>query len=323
MNPIRWGILGCGGIANKFAKSLAVVPGGELAACASNTPGKAADFAARHGVSFYCEGYEALLARDDVDAVYVATTHNFHHDNVLLALDAGKHVLCEKPIGVSKAQVETMAGSAREKGLFLMEAIWSRFLPSLTHMSDLLKQGAIGEVRTLRADFCFRVKYDPQHRLLNPDLAGGALWDVGIYPVSTASLVFGGEQPVQVEAVADIGKTGVDEQSAYLFRYASGALAILSSSVRSHSQNRLEVCSTEGMIVLPRRFHAAQQMQIFQGRERVETLDFDFDESLGFQYEIEAAQEAIRAGQTECAYMSLDESLAIAGTMDRILDRFR
>jgi predicted dehydrogenase len=323
MNTIRWGILGCGGIANKFAESLKVTQGGELVACASNTPGKADDFAARHGVALSFSAYDALLAREEVDAVYVATTHNFHHDNVLQALDAGKHVMCEKPLGISKAEVQAMVDAARENELFLMEAMWSRFLPSLRHMNDLIQQGEIGEVRALRADFCFRSNVGPEHRLLNPDLAGGALWDVGIYPISTASLVFGGQQPVQVEAVADIGETGVDEQSSYLFRYANGALAMLSSSVRSPSQNRLEISGTKGMLVLPGTFHAARRMIKYQGREQVEEVEFDFDVSLAFQYEIDAAQEAIRAGKTECAYMSLDESLAIADTMDRILNKFQ
>lgn len=317
MKTISWGILGCGGIAKKFDESMGAVEDGVVAACASRTPGKAEAFAADRGIGRWFDSYESMLARGDIDAVYVATTHNFHHENVQMCLDHGKAVLCEKPLAVTAAQAREMAGKAREKKLFLMEAMWTRFLPAVRQMKAWLEAGEIGEVRMMRADFCFRTGFDPQGRLFNPDLAGGALLDAGIYPVSMASYVMGG-QPEEIRSMADIGSTGVDEQSAYLFRYAGGRMAMLSSAVRSASENRMEISGTEGRIVIPSHFLGARDVELHRNNGEIVKRRLPHTGARAFRYEIEAANRAIRNGRLECVEMPVDESVALAGTMDRI-----
>ena len=315
---MKWGILGCGGIAGKFCDSMRSVPDGEVAACASRTPGKAAAFAETYGIGVHCEGYEALLAMDEVDAVYVATTHNFHHDNVIQALRAGKHVVCEKPLSVSRKEAESMAARARERGLFLMEGMWTRFLPAILQTKRWLREGRIGEVRMFRADFCIQKDFDPNHRLFNPELAGGALWDTGIYPVAMASMVMNGEQPQEVRALADVGETGVDEAMAMVFRYAGGVTGLLSCAGRTPSDNRVEICGSEGRIVIPRNFLGTDRVELHRTGAEVEVFEETFAGKEGFRFEILAAQAAIRKGEGDCAEMTVEESVAVAETMDRI-----
>ena len=286
--------------------------------CASNTPGKAEAFASKHTIPFASEGYDALLAREDIDAVYVASTHNFHHDHVLQALRAGKHVLCEKPLAVTRGEAEAMTACAHEHGLFLMEAMWTRFLPAVCQLRTWLQEGVIGQIQTIRADFAFSFPFDSESRVYNPDLAGGALLDVGIYPVAMASMVMRGEQPSEVRSLATKASTGVDAQSAYLFQYGSGALAILSSGVCSASENRLEICGSEGRLVMPRDFHKSGRVQWHQPNGSIRTAMGGYLSDKGFRYEIQAAQTSIRAGLSECAEMPLAESVAIADTLDRI-----
>lgn len=292
-----------------------------VVACASNTPGKAERFAQTHQVPDAYEGYDDLLARSDIDAVYVATTHNFHHENVIQALEAGKAVLCEKPMAVNGAQTRNMVAKAREKNLFLMEAMWTRFLPAIRQMKSWLEAEEIGTLKMMRADFCIGGPFPPEHRLMNPDLAGGALLDAGIYPVSMASFVMGG-RPEKVAALADIGITGVDEQSAYLFQYADGRMAMLSSSVCSASQNRLEIVGSEGRIVIPNGFLSAREVELHRKNgERIQ-MRLPYAGPRGFCFEIQAVHEAMAAGEIECPLMPPDESVAIAETMDLIQNRF-
>ena len=196
---IKWGIIGCGGIARKFAICLKDVEGAELCAVASATPGKAEKFAEQFGVDSAYGDYKQLVARDDIQAVYVATTHNFHYDNVVLCLEHDKAVLCEKPLTVAAWEAEKLVALARERKLFLMMAMWTRFLPAICQVREWLDDGAIGELRQIRADFGFNAVYNPAGRMYNKALAGGALLDAGVYPISFANMVAG--TPVAVEAI--------------------------------------------------------------------------------------------------------------------------
>lgn len=317
MKPIRWGIIGCGGIAHKFAKSMQVVDTGDVVACASRTPGKAAAFASAQGLPAAFDNYEALVESPEVDAVYIATTHNYHHENIKLALEAGKAVLCEKPITVNTSEAREVAALARQKGLFLMEGMWTRFLPVIRKVRAWLDEGAIGEIRTLRADFCIDVIKDPKHRIYNPDLAGGALLDAGIYPVSMASFVMG-EQPERVTALAHMGETNVDESTGALFGYENGQLALLSCSVNSGSANRLEIAGTQGRIEIPGNFLSADRAVLSPKKGDPVRHETPFKAEHGFSFEIAAANTAIAGGQIEHDVIPLDESVAIMATMDRI-----
>ncbi len=314
---IRWGVLGCGGIANRFATGVAAVDGSTLAAVASRTPGKAKPFAQKYGVASFFENYEDLVRRADIDAVYVSTTHNFHHECVKLALDHGKAVLCEKPFTVNARELRELVDLARRKKLFLMEGMWTRYLPAIIQVRKWLADGEIGEVRQVRADFGFRIDFDPRHRLFDPALAGGALLDAGIYPLSFASMVMGGP-PEKIQATAEIGRTGVDDQSAYQLTYKGGAIAMLSSAVRTELDCRAVIYGTEGRIEVPDRFLSAKTAILRKGDAPPVERQLPFAVEDDFSFEIAAAAECIRKGETESAVMPLDESIQLMDTIDQI-----
>ena len=310
MRELRWGILGTGNIAAKFAKGLRAVPDSELAAVGSRTASTADSFAAEHGARRAHPTYEALAADDDLDAIYVATPHVLHHENTLACIAGGKAVLCEKPFAMNAREAEEMVAAARAAGTFLCEAMWTRFLPGTRRVRELLASGAIGEPRQLECDFGFRTDFNPESRLFDPALGGGALLDVGIYCVAYARMVFGAA-PAEIHSAAHLGETGVDEQSAYLFRYDSGALARMSSATRTQTAQRATISGTEGSIEIPGFWHA-QEVIVNGETESHPHL------GNGYSHEAVAVAEALAADKTECAEVPLDETLEIAGTLDEI-----
>ena len=315
-DTIRWGIIGCGGIARKFAKCIKDVDGTELVAVASATPGKAEKFAKEFGIGAAYGDYQQLVDRDDIQAIYVATTHNFHYENVKLALEHGKAVLCEKPFTVAAWEAEALVALAREQKLFLMEAMWTRFLPAMRQVRAWLADGVIGELRQIRADFGFNATFNPEGRMYNKALAGGALLDAGVYPISFANMVAGA--PMAVEALADIGSTDVDEQSFFLFRYETGAIASLSASVRAPVEVRAEIIGSEGKIIVPRFISATSaELQRYQARETLQK-SFPYPDGQGFEFEIQEVVDCIRQGKLESAVMPLDETVSIMRTIDVI-----
>ena len=316
MEKINWGVIGCGGIAHMFASGLQGLEQGTLLAGASRTPGRAAEFAEKHGMERVYTDYAALVSDPGVDAVYIATTHNFHFENTKLCLEHGKHVLCEKPFTVNAAQASELIGLARAKNLFLMEAVWTRFLPAIGKLRELLAAGVIGDVLTVKADFSIAGEFGAEHRLRNKALAGGALLDLGIYPITFASIVFGG-QPVRIQSSAVLGDTGVDDRSFYLLDYEGGRRALLSSSFTDRAPTEGTVCGTEGHIRVPG-FLWATQFRVFREGEEPETFDLPYGEGENFKFEIAHAMECIAAGKTESDIMPLAETLAIMQTMDTL-----
>jgi predicted dehydrogenase len=317
MQEVRWGIIGCGGIANTFATSLSALDSGILLAGASHTEGKAAVFAEKHGLKRSYADYRELVADPDIDAVYVATTHNFHYENVKLCLEHGKHVLCEKPFTVNAGQARELIQLAQAKNLFLMEGLWTRFLPAIIHLQELLADGAIGEVQSVFAHFFLGLDLSPEHRLRNKALAGGALLDLGVYPINLAAIVFG-QQPLKIESAADMdAETGVDASSYYFFDYGHGRRAVLSSSYVQAAPNEALVCGTKGFIRLPH-FHGAKELHLYRTDQAPEVLEFSYVEGENFKYEIAHAIDCIAAGKTESDIMPLSETLAIMETMDAL-----
>ena len=317
MQEVRWGIIGCGGIANTFATSLNALDSGILLAGASRTGDKAAAFAEKHGLARSYTDYEALVADPDIDAVYVATTHNFHHENVKLCLEHGKHVLCEKPFTVNAGQARDLIQLAQAKNLFLMEGLWTRFLPAIIHLQELLAGGAIGEVQSVYANFFLGRDFAPEHRLRNKALAGGALLDLGVYPINMASLVFG-QQPLKIESAVNLDEeTGVDASSYYFFDYGQRRRAVLSASYAQAAPVEALVCGTQGFIRLPH-FHGAKEMHLYRNGEAPEVLEFSYGEGENFKYEIAHAMECIAAGKTQSDIMPPSETLAIMETMDAL-----
>jgi predicted dehydrogenase len=317
MQDIRWGIIGCGGIANTFAASLGALDTGTLLAGASRTGGKADAFAEKHGLERSYSDYEALVKDPDIDAVYVATTHNFHYENVKLCLEHGKHVLCEKPFTVNAGQTRDLIQLAKAKNRFLMEGLWTRFLPAIIHLQELLAGGVIGEVQSVFANFFLDRDFPPEHRLRNKTLAGGALLDLGVYPINLASIVFA-QQPLKIDSVVNLDpETGVDASSYYFLDYGRRRRAVLSSSYTQAAPNEALVCGTQGFIRLPH-FHGAQELHLYRTGQAPEVMEFSYKQGENFKYEIAHAMECIASGKTESDIMPLSETLAIMETMDAL-----
>ncbi|MFB1049954.1 Gfo/Idh/MocA family protein [Paraliobacillus sp. JSM ZJ581] len=311
---LKWGILATGDIAAAFASDLAYTDNGECYAVGSRKINSAQKFADKYGATKAYGTYEALVADPNVDIIYVATPHPYHKENVLTSLRAGKAVLCEKPFTVNANELDELITYAKEKKLFLMEAMWTRFLPAIRQVRKWIKSNAIGEIRLVKADFGFRAPWLPEWRLLNPNLGGGALLDAGIYPVSFASMIFGAN-PEKVVSTAHIGETGVDEQFSILLSYSDGKVASLNGAIRVGLKNEATIHGTKGYIQIPS-FHNAREASLHVA-ETVQTFK-DNRESLGFRFEAEEAGRLIQNNQLESDIMSLDESAAIMKLMDNI-----
>ena len=312
---IRWGILGTGNIAHSFATGLPFLPDAELLAVGSRSQATADAFGDAFGVPRRYASYEELVGDADVDVIYISTPHPFHRENTLLCLEAGKAVLCEKPFAMNAREAEEMIGCARSKKVFLMEAMWTRFVPVMVRLRELLRAAAIGEVRMVAADFGFQADFDPESRLFDRDMGGGALLDVGVYPVALASMVFGA--PSEVVGLAHLGETGCDEQSAMLLGHPGGRLAILYTAIRIDTPQVATLMGTAGSITIHAPWWKPARLTLARSGAEPEVFDLPFDAN-GYNYEAAAVMEALRAGKLEDETMPLDETLAIMRTLDRI-----
>ena len=311
-SPIRWGILGTGSIAGKFAQGLAALPDARLVAVGSRAAATAEAFGAQYNIPRRHASYEALARDPEVEAIYVSTPHSLHCENTVLCLGQGKAVLCEKPFAINAAQARQMIGAARAGKVFLMEAMWTRFLPLMGWVRQHLPE--IGQVRLVSADFGFRAGLNPQSRLFAPSLGGGALLDVGVYVLSFASMILG-PRPAQLASAACLGETGVDEQTSLLLSYADGAQATLSCAVRTTTPQEARILGTEGMILIESPFWKGTAATLRSGGGQVRA-EFPLQGN-GYHYEAAEVGRCLRAGKTESQLMPLDETLAIAELMDQ------
>ncbi len=320
MDKIRWGILSTGRIAHEFTQGLAALPDAEVVAVGSRTAESAQAFASKFNIPRAHASYQALACDPQVDVIYVATPHNYHYANAVLCLNAGKAVLVEKAFTLDAPQAERLIALARQKKLFLMEAMWNRFLPSMIKLRDLVKEGAVGEVRMVTADLGFRAEFNPEGRMLNPHLAGGAFLDVGCYVVSFASMLLG--EATQVTGLSHLGETGVDEQSAIVLGYPGGRLAVLICSVRTATPRNGYIFGTEGWIHLPGTFAWTEKLELKPagGKETVfrAPIKGGGGKGSGLAYEAREVMRCLREGLTESPTMPLDESLAIMRTLDEL-----
>ena len=314
MKKYKWGILGPGSIARRFAEGLKHAPGAELYAVGSRDKGRAQKFASEFGFKKSCGSYEELVSDPDVDVVYVATPHPQHEEHTVLSLNHKKHTLCEKPFAVNAAQAGRMVKCAEDNGVFLMEGMWTRFFPTVVKARELIKGGAIGNVRHVSADFGFRTSVNAEGRLFAPAAAGGSLLDVGVYNVSFCSMVYG-KQPVNIRSQLDIGETGVDERASALFGYDSGETAFVLSAIRLNTAHDAVIYGEDGYIKLPAYWHG--DTVILSNKDGPREFKFPF-ESTGFQFEASAVMECLNKGLLECPAMPHAESLAIMGTLDEI-----
>lgn len=314
---IRWGILGCGKIANKFASDLRLVADAELTAIASRSGEKVKVFADTYRPGKVFDNYEALVSCPDVDAIYVATPHGLHYEHVMLCLEHGKAVLCEKAFALNLAQAREMIELARRKRVFLMEAFWTRFLPHYKKVTEMIEAGKLGQIRMIQADFGFRAPEPKPQRLYDPQLGGGSLLDIGIYPVFIAQSILG--KPTQVHAMITPYETGVDEQCVITMKFADGALAVLSSTFAVDTPVEAMIAGTEGRIVIRNRFHNAQATaELIVGRQGPLPITFEQEDGFGYQYEARHVNECLKAGLTESPIMTHGETLMLMETLDRI-----
>jgi predicted dehydrogenase len=315
MDSVSWGILGTGGIGHEFAAGLRDTPDAETLAVGSRTEDSARDFAASFGIPRHYGSYAELVSDPDVDVIYVATPHLFHAENVTLGLEAGKHVLCEKPMTVNAAQAERLIALAQDKDLFLMEGMWTRFFPLMERVRHLISSGAIGEPRLLHVDFGFRAPFNPSQRLFNPDLGGGALLDVGVYCVSLSSMIFG--PPDRVTGLAHLGETGVDEQSAAILEHGDGRISTISVAIRTATPQEAMIAGTEGWIKIHPDWWRPDTLTLSRPGEDAETIKAP-STGTGFPHEAAEVMRCIGSGARESDVMPLRETLSMARTMDEL-----
>ncbi len=322
MEKLRFGIMGAGGIANKFAHAVRLVKAEDgfditVEAVSSKSLERAQAFAERNGIPSAYGDYAEMLARDDIDAVYIATTHNFHKENLIQAIEAGKHILCEKPMVLTEADAREVFDLAREKGVFLMEAMWSNFLPAIVKAKEWIRAGRIGTVKTAHGAIGFFGGNNPESRILNPALAGGALYDIGVYPIEILTYLIG--EPVE-DVHASVHRhpvTGVDTDAAMVLCYPE-ADAVIQCSVSCAPKSFLSLTGTGGIIEV--NGHEGTCAALMDaGRHVTETFESEFPEGNGFVYEIREVIRCLKTGKLTSDVMTADATIGCAKLFDRIL----
>jgi len=318
---IRWGILGAGKIARKLAADLRLVKDAELIAIGSRSMENARVFARDYPAKYLHDSYDALVANKEVDIIYVATTHNFHYEHTMLCLQNGKAVLCEKPFAINAKEASAMIALAKEKKIFLMEALWTKFLPHFIKVKEIVASGQIGEVKSVLARFGFRPTEPIAPRIFDPVLAGGTVLDIGIYNVFMALSILG--KPTFIDAVMTPAYTGIDEQCAVTFRYWNGAIAQLFSSFASNIATETDIHGTNGRIKLAHRFYAPDTtIEYYPGWiDSKEIIPFEKEAGWGYQYEIRHANECLRNGLTESPVMNFADTMLLIETLDAIREK--
>ncbi|MBN8858411.1 MAG: Gfo/Idh/MocA family oxidoreductase [Sphingobacteriales bacterium] len=315
---IRWGILGCGRIARKFASDLRLVKNAVPAAVASRDKLNADNFGRESGADQVYYNYEDLANSKDVDIIYVATPHGLHFEHVMLCLQHDKAVLCEKAFAINAKQANIMIETARKKNLFLMEALWSKFLPSYQKMIQMIEEGKLGKINNVLINFGFIPQAPVAPRIFDPALGGGALLDIGVYNVFFALSALG--KPHSIEASMTSAVTGVDEQCAILFRYDNGAIAQLFSSFSSHLPTEANISGDKGRLLLGHRFYAPEStLEYYPGRyDTKQIVEVEKVKGWGYHYEIAHAGECLRKGLTESPVITHADTLLLMETLDDI-----
>ena len=318
MKTIRWGILGAGRIARKFASDLKLVKNAELIAIGSRGKQSADEFNKDFPVKYSHYSYLDLVQNPEVDVIYIATPHNMHYENTLLCLDHNKAVLCEKPFAMNSKQAIEMIKKAREKKLFLMEALWTKFHPHYIKVQEMIGQGALGEIKAVLANFGFKPMAPVPARLYDPALGGGTVMDIGIYNVFIAMSILG--KPNHIDAVITPASTGVDEQCAILFRYKNGALAQLFSTFSSNLATEADICGTEGRIRLTSRFYEpSSTIEFYPDKvDSKQIIPVEKEPGFGYQYEARHVNDCLIEGLTESPIVSSADTLLLMETLDKI-----
>jgi predicted dehydrogenase len=311
----RWGILGTGWIAELFTNDLNLT-GHKVTAVGSRTTEKAQSFASEWGIPTAHGSYEELAADPNVDVVYVATPHTRHHEDAALALNAGKHVLVEKPFTINAAEAQSLVDLAAERDLVILEAMWTRWLPHMVAIRQLVMDGAIGEVRSVIIDHTQKLPEDPAHRINALELGGGALLDLGVYPISFASDIFG--PPESIQSVATFKETGADAEIGLLLSHAGGRMAILSTASNAPGPNRAAIIGKEGRIEIDSVWYNPATFRVYDAEDNV-TLTYESEVTgRGMQFQADEAERLIASGELVSEILPLSETVSIMETMDQI-----
>ena len=312
-----WGILGPGGIAQAFAKDLALLQGHTIAAVGSRSLQNAQKFVATYGGTAY-GSYEELVADPSIDAIYVATPHPAHHDNVILALNAGKPVLCEKPFSVNAHEAQAMIDAAARNGVALMEAMWARFLPHYAKVREIVESGVLGPILSIHADHGQRLADQGIARLIEPALAGGALLDLGIYPVSFAHMILG--TPAQITSTAVMTDRGVDAQTSMIFTYQEGAQAVLTTTMIEQTPCRAVVAGLNGWLEIDRTFYNPAAMRVVLN-DGTTTEYPNAYKGHGLREQAEVFKQLVRSGKLESEILTWKATVEIMKTLDTVREQ--
>lgn len=316
MKTIKFGIIGSGGIAQKFAQALNMTEGAKLIATSSKSMERAKTFAEKFNLKYYYDSYEEMLKNPEIDAVYIATTHNFHYENCMLCLDYNKPIVCEKPLAISKQQATEIFAKAKQKNIFIMEAMWCRFLPVTQKAKSWINEQKIGEVKLIDASFCITLAFNPEGRHYNPKLAGGALYDLGVYPLEFV-MYMAGEHISEVNGVTNISSTGVDELDIITAKFPSGILATVRCALNLKAQNHACIYGTNGYIKVNEHM-SSQHCELYNANGEL-TEEFDYNFENGFEFEAAEAVRCINSGKLESEIITHADTIACAGVFDDLM----
>lgn len=311
---INWGIIGLGNIANQFAEDLQHSDNSALYAVASRNGEKAKIFSEKYNSTKFYDSYEALAEDPEIDVIYIATPHTFHFENTMMCLKKGKGVLCEKPMGINSREVEMMVREAELRGLFLMEAIWTRFIPATNKLLEILSNKTIGDILFIRADFGFKADSNREGRLYNKKIGGGSLLDIGIYPIYLSLLILG--IPMDMKVMARMTDTDVDGYCSILFDYENGAKAMLESTIEADTPIEAYIYGSKGSLQLHSQFHHTEKLTISQNGEK-EVLDIKYKGN-GYLHEIEEVNKCLLNGAIESSKLPLKMSVDLITLIDRV-----
>ncbi|MDP4091126.1 MAG: Gfo/Idh/MocA family oxidoreductase [Bacillota bacterium] len=311
---IKWGVIAPGNISNSFAEGMKEVLNSEICAVASRDLNRAEAFAKKFGIEKTYGSYEAIMRDEEVDAVYIATPNPYHKEISIMGLNHKKAVLCEKPAVLNLKELGEVIRTAEENKTFYMEAMWTKFLPVMKEVKRIISEGRIGEIRMVKADFCFRAPFDAESRLYKRELGGGALLDVGVYTIAFACDMLG-KDPSYIKGFGDIGRSGVDEQDSAILGYEDGKFAALSFAISTETEHNAYVYGTEGYIKLPQFWRAREAVLVRNGEEQVIRPDFKGN---GYNYEVEEVNRCLRAGKVQSDRMSWNHSREVISIMDEL-----
>lgn len=316
---IRFGIIGLGAIANRFAAVLTTVEGTLLQAVASRDMMRSEEFALKFGAKKAYDDYEALIHDQEIDIIYIALTHNFHFDVIKKCLNNKKAVLCEKPLVIKGEDAIKLAELSKKNNVLLMEAMWTRCIPTFQKAKEWVANGTIGKVSLIDASFSFNIPFMPEHRLFNPDLAGGSLFDAGVYPIEFALGILD-EAPDQVKGVASLCPTGVDDFVSISLGFASGAIASLSCGFKANTSRHATIYGTGGHVVVYDFLGSKKCERYNEKNELEEVFEIEFED--GFIYQIQHVCALYKANKIESDLIELKDTIACADIFDRLIEQF-